>query len=354
MRLPPGERLGRFEIVALAGAGAMGEVYRARDPELAREVAIKVLPAEVAGDSSRLQRFEREARAVGRLEHPNLLAIHDIGRHQGVPYLVCELLEGETLRERLTAGPLALGQGLAYAAQIADGLAAAHERGIVHRDLKPANLFITSGGRVKILDFGLAKLAEPSTTEHSLETATAVTEPGGMLGTAAYMAPEQAAGRDVDHRADQFAFGIVLYEMLSGRRPFVGSTPPEVMTAILGSDPEPLARAAPHVPPPVRWIVERCLAKVPTARYDATGDLAKDLATVRQHLSELATPVAQGVQATRRWWRFAPALLLLALFLATVATAAFLAGQRGGGSDPLAYERLTSFGNSSSPPSRRN
>jgi eukaryotic-like serine/threonine-protein kinase len=339
VRLRSGERLGRFEIVALAGAGAMGEVYRARDPELARDVAIKVLPAEVAGDPSRLQRFEREARAVGRLDHPNLLAIHDIGRHQGAPYLVCELLEGDTLRERLAAGPLPLRQALGYAEQIADGLAAAHGRGIVHRDLKPANLFVTTDGRVKILDFGLAKLVEPSAPGQSLATVSAVTERGLMLGTVAYMAPEQAAGRDVDHRADQFAFGIVLYEMLAGHRPFLGETTPEVLTAVLRSDPEPLSRAAPDVPAPVCWIVERCLAKDPVGRYDSTRDLAKDVHSVRGRLPELTTPQAPARPGSRRWLA-APALLLVPL-LAAMAAAGYFAGQRGGTSDGLAYERLT-------------
>jgi eukaryotic-like serine/threonine-protein kinase len=324
----------------LAGAGAMGEVYRARDPELARDVAIKVLPADVAADPLRLQRFEREARAVGRLDHPNILAIHDIGRHHGAPYLVCELLEGETLRERIAAGPLPVRQALAWAAQIADGLAAAHERGIVHRDIKPANLFITTDGRVKILDFGLAKLVEPMAPGESLATATAATERGVLLGTAAYMAPEQAAGREVDHRADQFALGIVLYEMLSGQRPFVGDTGLEILTGILRSDPEPLSHTAPHTPVPVRWLVERCLAKDPAARYEATRDLARDLHTVGERLPELMAPAASGGRRRPKWQRAAPASLL-AILLGAAALGGFVAGQRRGAAEPLSYERLT-------------
>jgi eukaryotic-like serine/threonine-protein kinase len=333
--------LGRYEITAPVGAGAMGEIYRARDPELDREVAIKVLPATVADDPDRLERLEREARAVGRLDHPNLLTIYDFGRHQGAPYLVCELLTGETFEDRLAKGPMPMRTALAYAAQIADGLAAAHERGIVHRDLKPANLFLTADGRVKILDFGLARLVDAATEgESRLPTLAEVTEPGMMLGTVAYMAPEQAAGKRVDHRADQFAFGIVLYEMLTGSRPFRGGTAPETLTAILRHDPEPLAQVAPGLPAPLRWIVERCLAKDPAARYDSTGDLAKELKTVRERSAELGTPAATEQRTAPRWVR-PTAALLLAGVLALSAIAALLIGGRGGHAEPLAYERLT-------------
>jgi eukaryotic-like serine/threonine-protein kinase len=342
MRLDPGARLGRFQIVARIGAGAMGEVYRARDPELDRDVAIKVLPAGVAGDPARLQRFETEARAVGRLDHPNLLAIHDIGRHQGAPYLVCEFLQGDTLRERLATGPLPLRQALGCAVQIAEGLAAAHERGVVHRDLKPANVFLTADGRVKILDFGLAKLVEPGRPGESLAaTRTAVTGPGMLLGTVAYMAPEQAAGSPVDHAADQFALGVMLYEMLAGRRPFGGERAPEILTAILRADPEPLSLAAPHVPAPLRWIVERCLAKEPSERYDTTRDLAKDLHTLRERLPELAMPASSRVDAPgSRLLRPVPALVLASL-LALAGLIALLAAPPRGTDAELAYERLT-------------
>ncbi|HVS01795.1 MAG TPA: serine/threonine-protein kinase, partial [Thermoanaerobaculia bacterium] len=342
MSLAPQTRLGRFEILELVGAGAMGEVYRARDPQLEREVAVKVLPAAVAQEPARLQRFEREARAVGRLDHPNLLTIHDVGSHQGAPYLVCELLEGQTLRQRLEAGALPLREALGYGSQIAQGLAAAHEQGVVHRDVKPANLFVTRDGRVKVLDFGLAKLVErASPTESQGPTQTAVSELGMVLGTVAYMAPEQAAGRSVDHRADQFALGVVLYEMLAGSRPFAGETAAETLTAILRHDPEPLARAAPRVPPPLRWIVERCLAKDPADRFDTTRDLARDLRSVADGLSELGVPAAEDeARPESRRSRVARGAVFVALLVA-VAVGAFLAGRRGAAAPPLEYRLIT-------------
>jgi eukaryotic-like serine/threonine-protein kinase len=218
MALNPGTKLGPYEVVAPAGAGGMGEVYRARDTPLNRDVAVKVLPAAYSRDPDRLSRFQQEAQAVASLSHPNIMAVHDFGEHEGSPYIVAELLEGETLRERMRGGALPTRKATDYADQIARGLAAAHEKGIVHRDLKPENIFVTRDGRVKILDFGLAKLARPEGVP-ATDAATMVsqTEPGVVMGTVGYMSPEQVRGQTADHRSDLFSFGAILYEMLSGR-----------------------------------------------------------------------------------------------------------------------------------------
>lgn len=318
----------------------MGEVYRARDPDLDREVAIKVLPAELADDPDRIQRFEREARAIGRLSHPNLLAVHDVGRLEGTPYLVCELLAGETLAERLAAGPVAYRQAIDFGAQAAAGLAAAHEAGVVHRDLKPANLFVTRNGQVKILDFGLAKLTEPADGDGDASpTLTAATRQGAVLGTVGYMAPEQAAGREVDQRADQFALGTVLYELLTGQRPFDGETAPEILTSILRDEPEPLSSRAPGAPAPLRWIVDRCLAKDPAGRYESTRDLARDLAMLGERLAELSGEVEAPPTAKRR---VAPVAAVLGLAaLTTGALVALLLGWGRAQAPSLSYERIT-------------
>src|SRR6266849_4216803 len=243
MPLSPGCRLGPYEIVACLGKGGMGEVYRAHDSRLGREVAIKVLPEASTTDPDRLRRFELEAKAVGALSHPNLLAVFDTGRHEGAPFVVFELLEGETLRARLGGTALPPAEALDYALQIARGLAAAHDKGVVHRDLKPDNLFVTRDGRVKILDFGLAKLRpplDPGDIGAETRTASVDTEAHTMLGTVGYMSPEQIRRSAADHRSDIFSFGAVLYEMLAGRRPFQGGTEAETMTAILNQDPPPL------------------------------------------------------------------------------------------------------------------
>jgi len=230
MTIAGGSRLGPYEILAPLGAGGMGEVYRARDPRLGREVAVKVLPQDLATDPDRLRRFETEAKAAGALNHPNLLAVFDTGRDGDTPYVVFELLEGETLRPRLERGALPTRKALDYAIQIARGLAAAHDRGIVHRDLKPENLFLTRDGRVKILDFGLAKLRPTQEAAESRTTQTAITDAGTVVGTVGYMSPEQVRGQAVDHRSDLFSFGSVLYEMLAGQRPFRGGSSVETMT----------------------------------------------------------------------------------------------------------------------------
>ena len=285
MPLSPGSRLGPYEVLSPLGAGGMGEVYRARDSRLGREVAIKVLPEDSTADPERLRRFELEARAVGALNHPNLLAVFDTGRHEGAPFVVFELLEGETLRARLDGRALAPPKALDYAIQMARGLAAAHEKGVVHRDLKPENLFVTKDGRVKILDFGLAKLRPPlDPGEVGVETSTTsvLTGVGKLLGTVGYMSPEQVRFSPVNHRSDIFSFGSVLYEMLAGKPAFRKETQAETMTAILNADPPPLGEANSRVPAPFERVVRHCLEKRPEDRFQSTRDLVFDLEAVAQ------------------------------------------------------------------------
>jgi len=277
MSLQAGTKLGPYEIISPLGAGGMGEVYRARDTRLGRDVALKVLPDSFAHDADRLRRFEQEARAVAALNHPNLLAIHDIGEQNGTRFIVSELLEGQSLRAELDSGPLPQRKASDYAAQIAQGLAAAHEKNIVHRDLKPENIFITREGRIKILDFGLAKFAPAkSETRHEsagLTLTSSPTEAGMVMGTAGYMAPEQVRGAAIDSRTDIFAFGVVLYEMVSGKRAFRRDTAAETMTAILKEDPPELADSPP-VSPGLERIIRRCLEKQPEQRFQSAKDLA--------------------------------------------------------------------------------
>jgi eukaryotic-like serine/threonine-protein kinase len=290
MNLAPGTKLGPYDIVSLLGAGGMGEVYRARDSRLKREVAIKVLPQALSLDADRLRRFEQEALATAALNHPNILAVFDIGTSEGSPYVVSELLEGETLRERLRSGSIPVRKTLDYAMQIAHGLAAAHEKGIVHRDLKPDNLFVTKDGRVKILDFGLAKLTQAdSGSQTSLPTATHGTEAGVVMGTAGYMSPEQVRGLALDTRSDIFSFGAILYEMLSGKRAFHGDTPADTMSAILKEDPPDLAETNRNISPALERIVQHCLEKNPESRFHSASDIAFDL----EHLSGLSGSTAR-------------------------------------------------------------
>src|SRR3989454_2466046 len=252
MTLSTGTKLGRYEIRSQIGEGGMGEVYRARDEKLNRDVAIKVLPATFSQDAERLRRFEQEAQATSALNHPNILAVYDVGTHEGAPYVVSELLEGETLRDRLSGGGLTVRRAIEYARELASGLAAAHEKGIVHRDLKPENVFVTADGRVKILDFGLAKLTQPdfgASDATGLATASPGTEPGVVLGTVGYMSPEQVRGAPVDHRSDVFSFGAILYEMLTGARAFRGDSAIETMSAILKEEPAELSEAGRNVSP---------------------------------------------------------------------------------------------------------
>ena len=288
MNLAPGTKLGPYEIVSLLGAGGMGEVYRARDSRLRREVAIKVLPTALSLDADRMRRFEQEALATAALNHPNILAVFDIGTSDGSPYVVSELLEGETLRDRLRGGAIALRKTLDYAIQIAHGLAAAHEKGIIHRDLKPDNLFLTKDGRLKILDFGLAKLTQgdPASSSHtSMATAThGGTEAGIVMGTAGYMSPEQVRGMVLDPRSDIFSFGAILYEMISGKRAFHGDTPADTMSSILKEDPPELTETNRNVSPALERIVQHCLEKNPESRFHSASDIAFDL----EHLSALS------------------------------------------------------------------
>jgi len=278
----PGTRLGPYEVVALIGAGGMGEVYKARDTRLGRDVAIKVLPAQVAADPDRLRRFEQEARAVAALDHPNILAIHDIGSHEGAPYIVTELLEGESLREKLTGSPLPPRKVLGVAIQVASGLAAAHEKGIVHRDLKPENIFVTRDGQAKILDFGVAKLvpkreqAERSVAPTVLER----TDPGIVMGTAGYMSPEQVRGQSVDHRSDIFSFGCVLYEMVTGRRAFARATAADTMAAILTEEPPDPSGIHQAVLLPLSRVIAHCLEKQPEERFESARDLVFELRAI--------------------------------------------------------------------------
>jgi eukaryotic-like serine/threonine-protein kinase len=278
MALTPGTKLGPYEIQSLLGSGGMGEVYRAHDSRLNRIVAIKVLPTSYSADAERLQRFVQEARSAAALNHPNILSIFDIGEAGGAPYIVSELLEGQTLRERIRSGPLSSRKAIDYALQAARGLAAAHEKGIVHRDLKPENLFLTYDDRVKILDFGLAKLTRPE-SEAGADAATVQvnTEPGQIMGTAGYMSPEQVRGKPADHRSDIFSFGSILYEMLSGQRAFRGETPADTMSAILKEEPAELSEAARNVPPALERMVRHCLEKNPAQRFQSAGDLAFNL-----------------------------------------------------------------------------
>jgi len=314
MNLTSGTKLGPYEIVSLLGAGGMGEVYRARDSRLKREVAVKVLPQSLALDAERLRRFEQEALATAALNHPNILAVFDIGNHEGSPYVVSELLEGETLRERLRGGSLAVRKTLDYSLQIAHGLAAAHEKGIVHRDLKPENLFLTKDGRVKILDFGLAKLTQPESGDQtSLPTMTHATEAGVVMGTAGYMSPEQVRGAAVDPRSDIFSFGAILYEMLSGKRAFHRDTAADTMSAILKEDPPDLSETNRNISPALERIVQHCLEKRPESRFHSASDIAFDL----EHLSGQSGSAAKvAVTDSRAVAHDRPRLLRLAAIVA--------------------------------------
>ncbi len=289
-----GTKFGGYEILGPLGAGAMGEVYRARDAALNREVAIKVLPAYVSRDPDRLRRFQQEAQAAGALNHPNILAVYRFGSYSGAPYLVSELLIGGTLRETMNRGSMPVRKVIDIGVQIARGLAAAHEKGIIHRDLKPENFFLTKDGQVKILDFGLAKLAQPPTDVHDRRpSGIEETHPGMLVGTAGYMSPEQVRGTTVDHRADVFAFGGILFEMLTGKRPFSGSSWAETMASILKDDPPPFSQAAPGTPVALQRVVLRCLEKSPDERFQSASDLAFALEALSDPASGATTPANQ-------------------------------------------------------------
>jgi len=346
MNLASGTKLGPYDIVSLLGAGGMGEVYRARDSRLKREVAIKVLPRALSLDADRLRRFEQEALATAALNHPNILAVFDIGTSEGSPYVVSELLEGETLRERLRSGSIPVRKTLDYAMQIAHGLAAAHEKGIVHRDLKPENLFVTKDGRVKILDFGLAKLTQTDAGSNtSMPTAThGGTEAGVVMGTAGYMSPEQVRGLALDPRSDIFSFGAILYEMLSGKRAFHGETPADTMSSILKEEPPELSETNRNVSPALERIVQHCLEKNPESRFHSASDIAFDL----EHLSGLSgssAKVAAGSGAnlamgqSRRKWLIGLAAGLVAA--AAVYGLGWWSGKSGTHVTQAEYQQIT-------------
>src|SRR5262245_21573823 len=320
MTLSSGTKLGPYEIIAPVGAGGMGEVYRARDTRLGRDVAIKVLPSTLSSDPDRLRRFEQEASAAGALNHPNILVIHHIETHEGAPYVVSELLEGETLRQRTSGTTLAQRRVIDYASQLAHGLAAAHEKGIVHRDLKPDNIFITKDGRVKILDFGLAKLTQPDgdQPQTAIPTRRVDTNPCVVMGTSGYMSPEQVRGQPVDYRSDIFSFGAILYEMLSGRRAFQGQSTADTMSAILKEDPPDLSETNHNVSPALERLVNRCLEKNPESRFHSASDLAFALEALSGAITSsgktitTAMPIFRPLTRERVFWVAGIAVLLVA------------------------------------------
>jgi Tol biopolymer transport system component len=347
--IAPGTKLGRYEIRSLIGVGGMGEVYRARDPELGRDVAIKVLPKAFAADADRLRRFEQEARAAGTLNHPNILAVYDLGSRQGSTYVVTELLEGSTLRDELAAGALSQRRALDYARQIAEGLAAAHDKGVVHRDLKPDNLFITGDGRVKILDFGLAKLTQPRTSGSDAGPDAPTipyvpdTEPGMLMGTVGYMSPEQVRAEPADHRSDIFSFGVVLYEMLAGRRAFQRDSAVETMGAILRDEPPDVWPAGASPSPALERVLRHCLEKRPEARFQSARDLAFNLDALS--FSSTETPSMRDVGGAASSMPRRRDVVIGGALLAAGSTVAYLVGNRFGRRTVPAqpkFQRLTS------------
>jgi len=341
MRFPPGTRIGPFEVVSLLGEGGMGEVYRAVDPRLGRDAAIKVLNVRRSTDPESRLRFEQEARAASGLNHPGIVTIYDIGEVESASYIAMEYVDGRTLREALAAGRLSLRKALDIAVQLAEGLAVAHDAGIIHRDLKPENVMLTSDGRVKIVDFGLAKLTRSSTspgdTTHQLPD---LTRSGAIVGTAGYMSPEQTVDEPLTFRSDQFSFGSILYEMLTGARAFQRPNLVETLNGILREEPRPIAEANRAVPPSLRWIVERCLSKEPRSRYSSTLDLARELRTVRDHLGELLSPSAERSGVQRLTARRGPMIATAAAVVAAL-LAAYLLARPASALLPASFQPLT-------------
>ena len=336
MRLAAGTRLGPYEIVSSLGAGGMGEVYRARDPRLGRDVAVKIVSGEGPPSPERLRRFEQEARAVAALEHPGILAVHDVGTHEGCAYLVFEVLEGETLRERLSRGPIPVRKAVEIGGQIGAALAAAHARGVVHRDLKPENTFLVREGRVKLLDFGLARLTQAPDDTGERVTRTD-TDRGAWMGTPGYVSPEQLRGGAADARSDIFALGAVLYEMLCGRRAFDGGTRADTLSAILDRDPPPMTVAGGPAPPALDKLVRRCLEKDPDDRFQSARDVAFALdALSTGSVSESAAPLVPATP-TRRWLQAGAALLVAAALVGL----GFLGGRRASDKPPPTFKQLT-------------
>lgn len=335
VKLTAGTKLGPYEVQKLLGAGGMGEVYRARDTRLQREVAVKVLPESFARDPERLHRFEQEARSVAALNHPNILAIYDVGQQDDSPFLVTELLEGESLRARLNSGAIPLRKSIDCGAQIARGIAAAHDKGVIHRDLKPENIFLTKDGRIKILDFGLARLSGPAEPSAGLSgTMTAFTDPGIILGTVDYMSPEQVRGESADQRSDLFSLGAVLYEMFSGERAFHGATPVETMSAILKSEPPDIVQTNQNFPPALERIVRHCLEKDRQERFQSARDVAFDLETISG--ASDATAAVRKPSASKLSRRLLPILASLAFLAVGYGLGRFRESRTG-----PAYHRLT-------------
>lgn len=346
MAIPPGTKIGPYEVLEPLGAGGMGEVYRARDSRLRREVALKILPVEYSANADRLSRFELEARSASALNHPNIVVVYEIGTFDSISYISMELVDGKSLRASLN-GPLPTRKAVTIASQFVDGLAKAHSAGIVHRDLKPENLMISKDGFVKILDFGLAKLTTPSNKEASgLPTETGA---GTVLGTVGYMSPEQASGKTVDFRSDQFSFGTILYEMITGKHPFQRSTAVETMTAIIREDPPQVSSMNVQIPAPLRWILERCLAKDPEERYASTLDLSRDLKSIRDHISEVTSgsESVSAISPSRSRYRYWIPALLLVSFLAGLGAARWLTSSKP--TEPMKFTTLTFSGTDSSP-----
>jgi serine/threonine protein kinase/Tol biopolymer transport system component len=338
-RFQPGDLLGAYKVLDLIGRGGMGEVYRARDARLKRDVAIKVLPQAFAADRERLRRFEQEARSAAALNHPNIISVHDMGTADGSPYIVSEMLEGQNLREVVRHGAVAARKALDYAIQTAHGLAAAHDVGIVHRDLKPENLFITKDGRLKILDFGLAKLTRSEGSGSDSRTAESLpgTEAGRVFGTVGYMSPEQVRGQSADHRSDIFSFGAILYELFSGKRAFSGDSPADTMSAILHQDPPELTRATPPIHPAVGHTIRHCLEKNPLERYQSARDLAFQLQIAAEGLfPKVETTVAEPSSFRRRW-----VLPLAVALVLTVALPPFLVFRLSAKRELPTFKRLT-------------
>jgi eukaryotic-like serine/threonine-protein kinase len=321
MALNGGTKLGSYEIRSPLGAGGMGEVYVATQSNLGRQVAIKVLASASASDPERLRRFEQEACAASALNHPNIISIYDVGRENTTAYIAMEFVDGRTLRALLESGPLTIKKTLQIAVQIADGLAKAHAAGIVHRDLKPENIMMTRDGLVKILDFGLAKLMQRLDSSPQNMTATVDSQPGAVLGTAGYMSPEQARGEPVDYRADLFSLGSILYEMVTGKQPFRRDSTAQTLAAIIEDDPQPVVEANAKTPTPLRWVIERCLAKDPGERYSSTVDLAHDLKNIRDHLSDTTasgTTLQPAVRQKSSKWLIPAAFAISGIILGAV------------------------------------
>src|ERR1017187_7949831 len=339
MALASGTKLGPYEIQSALGADGMGEVYRAKDTRLDRAVAIKVLPESVANDTDRLRRFQQEAKTVAALSHPNIMAIHDIGTHDGSPFLVSEFLEGETLRQKIEAGPLPQRRVIDYALGIALGLAAAHDKGVFHRDLKPENIFITRDERVKILDFGLAKLVRPEEGQTEVTLTTPATLPGMVMGTVGYMSPEQVKGKPSDARSDIFSFGAVLYEMLTGKRAFKRDTSAETMTAILREEPPELSDTGWQGPLALQRILRRCLEKGPERRFQSASDLAFAIEAL-SGTSSSSTIAPQAISSLPKSKFRRRAAWITAAAILAVAAIAFVSGVKFATEPPPVFKQL--------------